>query len=172
MTETDYKKVICMLVNDGLITYKDVAERVGRIAVDPTDTKYQTETYEIARRLIVVFNEKLLANGKKACAINVTNLGALERLLRLDKRTEDEVREMIEWCQADEFWHSVILSTNKLRKHYDTMLAQKSRAPKKPEAQVTGVVYRAFDFEQMAKANEESVPMPAGFKKGLKGIRR
>jgi hypothetical protein len=132
MSDVDYKQVVCMLISDGLITYADVTERVSKLVGTTEDTKYQTEAYQAARRLIVLLNEKLIANGKKPSAVNITALGSIERLIRIDKKSEAEIADIINWCQADEFWHSVILSTNKLRKHFDTMSAQRARKPRTP----------------------------------------
>lgn len=45
----------------------------------------------------------------------------IEIMIRLDKRASDEIREIISWCQQDEFWQNNILSTTKLRKQYDQL---------------------------------------------------
>ena len=39
----------------------------------------------------------------------------IDYLIRLDKRDPDRIKEVIEWCQRDEFWQDNILSTIKLR---------------------------------------------------------
>lgn len=45
----------------------------------------------------------------------------VDRMLRLDKRPADEIEKIITWCQADSFWQSNILSTQKLREKYDQL---------------------------------------------------
>lgn len=45
----------------------------------------------------------------------------IDRMLRLDNRPVDGVGEVIQWCQADTFWQSNILSTAKLREKYDQL---------------------------------------------------
>ncbi len=45
----------------------------------------------------------------------------LNRLLSLDGRTIPRVEAVISWCQADNFWQDNILSTNKLRQHFDRL---------------------------------------------------
>lgn len=45
----------------------------------------------------------------------------VDRMLRIDKRSVDEVEKIITWCQADMFWQNNILSTEKLRKQYDQL---------------------------------------------------
>ena len=42
-------------------------------------------------------------------------------MIERDKRTPKQIHNMIDWCQADDFWRQNILSTAKLRKQYDTM---------------------------------------------------
>ena len=44
-----------------------------------------------------------------------------------DKRSWDELRETLEWSQADEFWQANILSAATLRKQYDRLRAQMAR---------------------------------------------
>ncbi|HLA04549.1 MAG TPA: hypothetical protein VJZ16_01070 [Syntrophales bacterium] len=45
----------------------------------------------------------------------------IDLMIRLDKRTPEDIRRIIEWCQADTFWQSNILSTAKLRKQFDQL---------------------------------------------------
>ncbi|PTO38121.1 hypothetical protein [Enterococcus mundtii] len=47
--------------------------------------------------------------------------------IKSDKRTGKEVQDMIVWSTSHEFWSSVILSPTSLRKHFDTMTAQKDK---------------------------------------------
>ena len=46
---------------------------------------------------------------------------SIRLMIERDKRTPQKIRNMIDWCQADNFWKQNILSTAKLRKQYDTM---------------------------------------------------
>ena len=48
-----------------------------------------------------------------------------DRLLRIDKRPLDEVKDIIAWCQRDPFWMTNILSPGKLRKKYDELWLKK-----------------------------------------------
>jgi len=45
----------------------------------------------------------------------------IDLMIRLDKRTPEDIRRVIEWCQVDTFWQSNILSTAKLRKQFDQL---------------------------------------------------
>jgi hypothetical protein len=51
-------------------------------------------------------------------------LDACRLLLDRDKRDPAKVAAMIDWCQADEFWRTVVLSMPKFRKQYDQMRKQ------------------------------------------------
>ena len=52
-------------------------------------------------------------------------------MLRIDKRTPEEIEEVIRWCQNDSFWQANILSTKKLREKFD-QLAIKMQKQKDP----------------------------------------
>lgn len=45
----------------------------------------------------------------------------VDKMIRLDKRNIDRIREVIAWCQQDDFWMNNILSTAKLRKQFDKL---------------------------------------------------
>ncbi len=45
----------------------------------------------------------------------------VDRMIRLDNRVPARIREVIQWCQADDFWMNNILSTEKLRKQFDKL---------------------------------------------------
>ncbi len=46
----------------------------------------------------------------------------VDRMIRIDHRTPEDIRAVIEWCQADTFWQNNILSTAKLRGQFDQLL--------------------------------------------------
>lgn len=48
----------------------------------------------------------------------------VDLMIRIDKRPPEEIEKVIEWCQADQFWYSNILSTAKLREKYDGLFMQ------------------------------------------------
>lgn len=53
-------------------------------------------------------------------------------MMRIDKRTPEQIREVIEFSQNDSFWKSNILSAKKVRAKFDTLWLQKDRAKGKP----------------------------------------
>jgi len=60
----------------------------------------------------------------------------VDRMIRRDNRTPEDIRRIIEWCQQDSFWQNNILSTAKLREKYDQlslkMAADAETEPAKP----------------------------------------
>lgn len=46
---------------------------------------------------------------------------SIRLMIERDNRSPKQIKNMIDWCQADEFWQQNILSTAKLRKQYDKM---------------------------------------------------
>jgi len=53
-------------------------------------------------------------------------------MMRIDKRTEEQLNTVIEFSQKDAFWKTNILSPAKLRKQFDTLWLQKDRENKPP----------------------------------------
>ncbi|MGR3174596.1 MAG: replication protein [Candidatus Scalindua sp.] len=45
----------------------------------------------------------------------------IDRMIRCDSRSVENIEKIIKWCQEDEFWQNNILSTASLRKQYDTL---------------------------------------------------
>jgi predicted phage replisome organizer len=58
----------------------------------------------------------------------------IERILRIDGRSYDEVRSVIEWAKTpDSFWFPNIMSGKKLREKFDTLIMQMRRDLPKAE---------------------------------------
>lgn len=167
--EVDFKKALCVLIEDGVITYEQAKSAVDKVKTFGQDDRYDTPTWHSARRLMNVLNDSIKANGRRPSRVNVTSIGVIERILRIDKRTEAEVEEMILWCQGHDFWHTVILSPEKLRKNFEQMIAQRERDNKKPKPVSTPVVPDITDWEtKIQERKSESVPMPKGFKDSIR----
>jgi len=48
----------------------------------------------------------------------------IEKLIRIDKKTPETIREVILWAKSDNFWFSNIMSGKKLREKYETLYGQ------------------------------------------------
>jgi len=53
-----------------------------------------------------------------------------DKIFRIDKRPADEVKRLIDFIYADDFWQAVVQSPVGLRKNYDKALAQMARQSK------------------------------------------
>lgn len=76
-------------------------------------------------RLLDLLDEEIRKNGvRKLPARNQGNANAMRLLLDRDGFTEAEVAAVIRWAQADQFWHTNILSASKLRAQFAKLDAQ------------------------------------------------
>ncbi len=76
-------------------------------------------------RLLDLLDSEISKNGvRKLPKRNQTNANAIRLLLDRDGYSEDEVAEVIRWAQADQFWHTNILSASKLREKFEMLVAQ------------------------------------------------
>jgi hypothetical protein len=88
------------------------------------------------------------ANGSRRPTITAKWRTDCRLLLDRDKRTEDQVRKAIDWCQGDPFWRGVVLSMPTLRKQYDKLRLAAQRAAMPPAAP------RDFEAEREAAVQE------------------
>ncbi|HRC81360.1 MAG TPA: hypothetical protein PLF27_08230, partial [Sedimentibacter sp.] len=52
----------------------------------------------------------------------------IDLMMRIDCRSPDEIRQLIDWSHRNPFWKANILSPGKLREKWDTLVAHKQRA--------------------------------------------
>jgi hypothetical protein len=58
----------------------------------------------------------------------------MDKLLRIDNRSSEDIREIIKYAQNNDFWIPNILSVNKLRQHFDRLSLQYKQQQKKTKA--------------------------------------
>lgn len=86
-----------------------------------TKDKYSEDSFEyqlskLLLDLILKRNDKYKRPDLQKWAVNI------DRMARLDNRDPDDIENVIKWCQADvAFWQNNILSTLKLREHFDQL---------------------------------------------------
>ena len=86
--------------------------------------KTQHVPTEVGLRLAGLLKQRILQNNPNARLTHAQReKWALEvdRMIRLDKRSEEEIRTLINWSQSDSFWHKNILSMSKLREQFDRL---------------------------------------------------
>jgi hypothetical protein len=71
----------------------------------------------------------------------------IDLMIRVDHRTIEEIKTVIEWCQNDSFWCGNILSTQKLREKFDRLVIKMKS---------NGVGQKKHnDFEKLKRMTEE-----------------
>ena len=95
-----------------------------------------------AQKLCDLLAQKMIVNGCKAPNVTRRWIDDMDKLMRIDGHTPEEIEQVIIWCQTDSFWCSNILSPAKLRAKFDAL---KLRMPK-PEPEPVHVV-RDPDFK-------------------------
>jgi len=75
--------------------------------------------------------DKIEGNGSKRPSVTHDWILTMCRVIDIDGRTPDQVRGAIDWCQADDFWSSNILSPMALRKQYERLRLQATQKQRK-----------------------------------------
>ncbi len=79
-------------------------------------------------KLSEMLYEKILQNIPTFKKPNIERWANEVRKMReIDKRTPEQIEYLIDWSQNNNFWQANILSTAKLRKQFDTLVAQIKR---------------------------------------------
>jgi hypothetical protein len=71
---------------------------------------------ELLKTLILKNNPKAMVPKNLSCWIK-----EFDHMLKIDKRTPEEIEKVMEFSQTDEFWYKNILSAESLRKHFDQL---------------------------------------------------
>lgn len=178
-----YKEVLCQFIQAGRLTIEEVEVMREHLESTSIERSRQTPTWVAAEAFCKRLNEGITANSYRPFKMNVTNVGSMEKLLRIDGVTNSEVEAVIEWCLAHEFWSGVILSPAKFRKHFFTMQVRKVEDSYKGErngaklaTQTTVSPYPkpVSDeelYELKRKRLAEAVPMPKDFKRMIGLVR-
>lgn len=125
-------------------------DRKGKEKTSLSEPSVSDAAVSLAKLLIdkILINHPTSRLSKTCVAAEKSWPVHMQRLMTLDGRSEDEIKSVIAWCQADTFWGSNILSAQKLREKWDTLVAQMAR--KKP-----GDVNPYADWEDLgANPNE------------------
>jgi len=105
----------------------------------PKDSKIKEDSIEF--QLAYYLLEGILRNKPDFKTPNLQSWARqIDLMMRLDKRRPEQIKKIIEWCQADNVpdpktnfcWANNILSTKKLREHFDQLeMKMKKESPKK-----------------------------------------
>lgn len=119
---------------DKNVPYK---ERISKEEI----SKEESHAASAAQRLAQLLWEKIRAIHPKARPPSMnTWVRDIERLLRIDDRTEHDVERVITWALADDFWCRNILSGRKLREKFDQLyisMTKQTQTPQHKEQEAT-----------------------------------
>lgn len=97
----------------------------------------ESQLADASRRRATFLFEKIKSINPKAKKPNIEAWAKdIEKLMRIDGRTEEEVTRVIEWVFNDDFWCKNILSGRKLREKFDQLyinMVKHKESPKKKE---------------------------------------
>lgn len=100
-------------------------ESFGNREWDPRVEKSREEsitaTSADAQKLCDLLAQKMIANGCKPPNVTRRWIDDMDKLMRIDLHSAEEVEAVINWCQQDSFWRSNILSPAKLRAKFDAL---------------------------------------------------
>ncbi len=97
-------------------------------------------------RLSELLFSLMLQNNPKAKKPNIQAWAKhIDYMLRLDKRSVEEIKQVIHWSQQDHFWLVNILSTGKLREKFDKLwLKANSRPRPQTETEKKNKLFQAY----------------------------
>lgn len=106
--------------------YKEVQELKENIK-DISSKVFSDDSLEMI--LSNLLKSKILDNNPKARVPGNMKKWAeeMDLMIRIDNRSEQEIRQVIELSQKDTFWKPNILSPSKLREKFDTLILQSKR---------------------------------------------
>lgn len=93
------------------------------------DPEFSEDVKALAQHLA----DWIIRNGNRKPTVGKTWHQAIDRLIRIDGYEPQNIRQVIDWSQQDEFWQGNILSAPKLRKQFDQlknrMFQERNRQP-------------------------------------------
>jgi len=106
--------------------------RLGKVSIDKDvdnniSSKYPVDSFE--RKCVDYLIKKILEEMTNA-KVPKTDIqkdkwcGHIEKMMRLDKRTEKDIEKVLEFATSNPFWKANIRSTAKLREKYETLFMQ------------------------------------------------
>ena len=83
----------------------------------------------------------------------------VRKMVELDRRKEEQVKNMIIWSQSNDFWKGIVLSTKKLREKYDQMKVQALQPVKKNSWQQNAKKEELPEWANATKSETKETPL-------------
>jgi hypothetical protein len=87
----------------------------------------------------------MIANGCKIPNISSRWIADMDKIMRIDGHSAEEVEAVILWCQQDSFWCSNILSPTKLRTQFDALRLRMPKPEPQKVEQVRDPDFKCFE---------------------------
>jgi Helix-turn-helix domain len=90
----------------------------------------ESQDKEVPKQYLYLCNllaDLMVGNGVKRPTVSGKWVSDIDKLIRIDEKTVEQVEAAIRWSQADSFWSSNIHSPAALRKQYEKMRLQAQR---------------------------------------------
>ena len=107
---------------------------------------------ELAKQLAVIIKE--YAPTAKTPTSFTKWAETIDRTIRIDGRTPEQILWLFRWSQNHEFWNRNVRSPDKLRKHWDRLVAE-AKVEKKPKKQTNQLADRLSGTMAALKKLEE-----------------
>jgi predicted phage replisome organizer len=84
----------------------------------------------------------------------------IRKMINLDQRKPEQIKNMITWCQKDSFWKGNILSTKKLREKYDQLKVRALEEWERQQTRTTNARQAEIDdiFNRLEGGNSIELP--------------
>lgn len=120
--------------NNNVKNYKNEKNVKKEVINHPVKLKFDVES--IQYKLADYLRKWILKNNESARVPDTIEkmqkwAVVIDRMIRIDKRNQEEIKAMIEFSQKHHFWFKNILSPSKLREQFDRLSLENKQAPKK-----------------------------------------
>ena len=91
----------------------------------------ESQDKEIPKQYLYLCNllaDLMVSNGVKRPTVSGKWISDIDKLIRIDEKTVEQIEAAIRWSQSDSFWSSNIHSPAALRKQYEKMRLQAQRS--------------------------------------------
>jgi hypothetical protein len=129
-------------INDDFSTQSKVKE--SRVEKSKVNRKYKrlfvedSIEFQLSKKLL----DYILINNPNYKMPNLQNWAQhIDYMIRLDKRTPEQINDIIVFSQEDSFWKSNILSTEKLRQKFDQLWIKKKNGKPKSTFEILQAEY-------------------------------
>lgn len=150
------------LVNSVYTQKKDITKETIQKKEPPIPPSSESSDHSIG--LASLLFEKLKELNPKHKKPNLSSWALhIDRMIRIDNRTPEEIKLLIEWLPTDAFWIKNIQSTEKLREKFDqlwivmTKPSTKTSTPDKKSVDIEEVEKLRAEIKRFTKANWELI---------------